>query len=450
MEEKKTLSIEAVAEANDFATTPIPVEKRRSTFSVSVVLIGLCISMGGLYTGASLAGSLSLSQTIWAALLGNVILTIYGGLLGIIGVREGLSINILVRHSFGRMGSYIISAIIAITLLGWYGWQCRFFGETIFAMFPGGGFMTQPDVAGIWGGILMMITAYMGYKGLSILSSFAAPLIFILAVVAIGVATGHAGGWKELVLLSESTAGGSVSFASAVVSVVGAFAVGGVIQPDCTRYCKTPKTSVVATIVGFIGAHTVVILSGYVVSVVSGYGDLATSLLSILGGYSLVILIFAQWTTNDNNLYSSSLGITNIFPRFKKKHVVLVIGPIATIGGALGAASSGGFVTFLIVLGTVIPPVAGVVIADYFILHKSKYQFGTGTRYGFLSIPAIIAWIAGGAVGFTVSWGITSINALVVSAVVYLIVNSFFKKDPNKKFIFGFCVENEYGETNKI
>jgi cytosine permease len=441
-----TISVEKMAAANDFATVRIPLDKRRSTFSVSMVIVGLIIAMSALYTGAALVGSLTLSQAIAAVLIGNIILTVYGGLLGIIGAREGLPVGILVRHSFGRWGSNIISGIIAITLLGWFAWQCGFFGQTISAMFPGGGIITQPVTAGIWGGILMMTTAYIGYKGLAALSTFAAPLIFLLAVVGIIIVAVKTAGFVEMpIMIAEDS---TITFSSAIVMVVGAFAVGGVIQPDCTRYCKNGTTSFVATVMGFVIAHSVVILAGFLICAGTGITDLPKAMLSIMMVPSLLILIFAQWTTNDNNLYSSSLGITNIFPKLKKKQVTLAGGIVATILGAFGVANF--FTSWLTILGTAIPPVAGILIADYFLFHKSKYEFGEGTRYGYISIPAIVAWIAGIIIGFTVHWGIACINSLVISMVIYAILMNLYKTNPDKKYLGGFCVENEYGETKKI
>jgi cytosine permease len=441
-----TTSVEKMAEANDFATVRIPLDKRRSTFSVSVVIVGLIIAMSALYTGAALVGSLTLSQAVVAVLIGNIILTVYGGLLGIIGAREGLPVGILVRHSFGRWGSNIISGIIAITLLGWFGWQCGFFGQTINAMFPGGGVITQPIVAGIWGGILMMTTAYIGYKGLAALSAFAAPLIFLIAVLGIIIVAVKTNRFVELpVMITE---GSTITFSSAIVMVVGAFAVGGVIQPDCTRYCKNGVTSFVATVIGFVIAHSVVILAGFLICAGTGITDLPKAMLSIMMVPSLLMLIFAQWTTNDNNLYSSSLGITNIFPNLKKKRVTLVGGIIATILGAFGVANY--FTSWLTILGTAVPPVAGILIADYFFFHKQKYEFGEGTRYGYISIPAIAAWIAGIIIGFTVHWGIACINSLVISMVIYVILMNLYKTNPDKKYLGGFCIENEYGETKRI
>ena len=63
-----------------------------------------------------------------------------------------------------------------------------FFGSTMAALFPGGGFITSQYVAAFWGGILMMLTAYFGYKGLNYLSYVAVPAIAILSLVAVVLA----------------------------------------------------------------------------------------------------------------------------------------------------------------------------------------------------------------------------------------------------------------------
>lgn len=54
------------------------------------------------------------------------------------------------------------------------------------------------------------------------------------------------------------------------------------------------------------------------------------------------------------------------------------------------------FLTFLGYLGTAIPPVAGIVIVDYFIIRKGEYHYGEGVKHHFCNVLALIAWIAGG------------------------------------------------------
>ena len=191
----------------------------------------------------------------------------------------------------------------------------------------------------------------------------------------------------------------------------------------------------------------IVILAGYVICVSCANSDIAAAMLQILGIWSLLILIFAQWTTNDNNLYSSSLAVCALFPNLKKKKVVIIIGFIAIAVGATGIVNH--FVTFLNILGILVPPVGGIIIADYFVCKKMSYQFGQGTKYGFLSITAVITWIISCIIGYFVSFGVACINSMVIAFVTYLVLEMLFKNSPNKKYIGGFYEEDDYGMTTK-
>ena len=139
---------------NDYATIPVPLDQRRSSFSLAMVLVGSIICLSSIYVGASFVGQLSLSEVVTACLVGNAVLSVLGGLLSYIGTKTGVGIAMLMRQSFGVLGNYIIAVLTAIVELGWFGYQCGFFGSTIHAMFPNAGFITEPVVAGIWGGLL--------------------------------------------------------------------------------------------------------------------------------------------------------------------------------------------------------------------------------------------------------------------------------------------------------
>lgn len=443
------ISVEEYGKKNDYATVRVPAGAKMSTYSVTTVIIGLIIALSALYTGAAFTSGLNLQEAILSNFLGNLILCVYAGFMGVIGAREGMSVTMLARHSFGRAGSGLISLIVAISLSGWYGYQCGFFGSTIHAMFPQAGIITDPTVAGVWGGILMMTTAYFGSKGLEKLSVFAAPLIFVMAVIGAGIAIYNLGGWSELSMASERVAqasDGSMTFSAAVVAVVGAFATGGIIQPDVTRFSKTAKQSLAAAVVGFIIVQFAVILSGYIICVSCENPDIAAALLQVLGVWSLIILIFAQWTTNDNNLYSTSLALCALIPKLNKKKCVVVVGLIAVAIGASGIINY--FLTFLNILGIMVPPVGGIIIADYFVLKKGKYQFGAGQKYGFLSLPAIISWVISCICGFVISFGIACINSMVIAFVLYLILEAAFGKS-EKKYVGGFYEEDDYGMVRK-
>lgn len=167
-------------------------------------------------------------------------------------------------------------------------------------------------------------------------------------------------------------------------------------------------------------ANTFIIMAGYLTTLSTGIADLPKAMLQLgLGIPALLVLVLAQWTTNDNNLYTASLGLSNILP-IKRNTIVLGIGVLGSIVGGLGIANY--FVNWLNVLGIGVPPMAGVIIADYYLIRNqdySKIKLGSLPK---VNNAAIISWVVGIIVGFTVKWGIASINSLVVTMVVYFIL----------------------------
>jgi len=406
--------------SNDYATERVPLSERKSVLNVAIVAAGFAICMSGLFTGAAMAAGLNMTQAIIAALIGNAILSIYGGAIGAAGAREGLSSSRIAIYSFGKQGFKIVSLVLALTMGGWFSVQCGFFGRTINAMFPNGGFITNPYVAGCWGGILMLLSAYFGYKGLSVLSNIAVPLIFLTATAGTVAAINSAGGWAGILSIVPT---GSVTLSAGVVLVVGSFAAGAAAQADITRYSEDAKGAWLATAFGYMIANTFIILAGYLSALATGTGDLPKAMLQLgLGIPALIVLIAAQWTTNDNNLYTTSLGLSNII-NVKKSKITLTVGILGSILGGLGIADY--FVSWLNILGIGVPPMAGVIMADYYFIRKQSYRIKEDQLPDW-NISAIIAWVIGCIVGFTVKAGIASINSLVISIIAYLILMKIY------------------------
>ena len=308
MPKEKTQGNVTVQSQNDNATQRVPENEKKGFCSIAFVAAGYCICMSGLYTGAAMGFGMNFKEAILAVIVGNVILSVYGGLIGAAGAREGVSTSMLARHTFGREGSKVIGILLAAVMAGWYAVQVGFFGSTMSALFPNGGIITSQYVAAFWGGILMMVTAYMGYKGLNILSYIAVPSIAILSVVGVCVAVKGSGGWNAIMNLVPPK---PMTISASIVAIVGSFAGGAAAQSDITRYAKDAKTSWLGTVFGYLIANTFVILAGYLITAATGESDPPVAFLAMgLGVAALLILILAQWTTNDNTSKEEQKQIT--------------------------------------------------------------------------------------------------------------------------------------------
>jgi len=120
----------------------------------------------------------------------------------------------------------------------------------------------------------------------------------------------------------------------------------------------------------------------------------------------------------------------------------LISGSIATLVGVAGLADY--FVLWLIILGVTIPPMAGIIIANYYVLKKGKYQSGPGTKYVGIHWPALISWILSSVIGYYVKWGVASLNSLVMGFVLYIVIVYLFK-NIDVKISSGVSVEDEDG-----
>ncbi len=420
----------------DYAVSVIPRDKRRSLLSLTLVWTATVITVSGLVVGSFLVAGMSLQGAFTAVILGNILLTVIGGIIGTMGARQGVGSAMLARHTFGRQGAKIIAICVAIVMLGWFSFQIDVFGKTLNAMFPNGGFIFSPQVAAIWGGVLMTLTAYMGYRGLSMLSTVAVPVLVVLALVGVMTVIGKDGGFG---VIASYVPEGTMAMAVAIDIVAGAVIAGACVQADIMRYAKSDKDVWISTAIGFMIANAFMMMVGYMLSVSSGTWDLPAAMVGLgLGIPALLVLVLAQWTTNDSNLYWSSLSFANIV-NVEKRKIVLVCGALGILATLLGIADN--FVSFLLVLGKTIPPIAGIFVADYFFVSKGQYIYGKGTKYSQWQVSALIAWVVAIVVGFKVTWGVSVINALVVSFVVYFVL----AKVLNQKISVGEYEEQDNG-----
>src|SRR5699024_9562022 len=79
------------------------------------------------------------------------------------------------------------------------------------------------------------------------------------------------------------------------------------------------------------------------------------------------------------------------------------------------------FVGFLNILGSTLPPIGAIILADFFILNRAHYKPFKKMIFKNINLIAIVAWIFGIAADALVP-GIPPINALIDSAIVHVAV----------------------------
>ena len=389
---------------------------RQGFFAVLVIMVGFTFFSPSMSAGGNLGIGLNMATFFIAMALGNAFLGIYTGILAYIGQSTGLTLDLLARYSFGEKGSYLSSALISFTQIGWFG-----VGVAMFALPVASLFNLNPIMLILITGIIMTATAYFGIKALAILGSIAVPLIAVLGIYSVNFGINEVNGFANV--FSE-TPSAPITMAVALSIVIGSFISGGTATPNFTRFSKTPKIAVWATVIAFFIGNSIMFIFGAVGGAVTGNADIFDILISQgLMIPAILVLGLNIWTTNNNALYTAGLGLANIF-NIQMKPMVLVGGGIGTIA-AIWLYNN--FVAYLSLLGGMIPPVGVVIIIHYF-MNKKDYK-DEKFKMKVVNIGAILAVVTGALAGIFVKWGIPPVNSLVLSAIVYFIYELATKKE---------------------
>ena len=414
----KTQSEAAVTDI-DYAASAVPKEGRRGIVTMFMIMLGFTFFSASMWVGQELADGLDFYGFVGALLAGGAILGIYTGLLGYVGAKTGLSMDLLAQRSFGTKGSYISSAMISFTQIGWFGVGIAMFAIPIADQLLGGS-KTAEIVLVIVAGVCMTASAYFGIKSLTIISYIAVPLVAILGTVAMVMAINQGEG---TIIDQFAVNSGSLSIIGGAGLVMGSFVSGGTATPNFTRFAKSGKVGAVTTVVAFFIGNSLMFCFGAVSYIFVGGNDIFDVMLRLNLFYIAVLVLGLNiWTTNDNALYSAGLGLANIFHQKKK--------PMVLISGIIGTAASvwlyWNFCSWLNILNCTLPPVGIILVLGYF-MHKEEYEEGVkNTKV--VDWFAVAGVILGAVVANVVKWGIASINGMAVAAVCYIIGQMVNKK----------------------
>ena len=406
----------------DFTSGPVSRSGRKSTLSMFMIMLGFTFFSASMWVGQQLAAGLDFSGFIWAIILGGLILAAYTGALGYIGAESGLSLDMLARRSFGTKGSYLPSAMISFTQIGWFGVGLAMFAIPVAKELMG--LDVTPDhmpwqgyILVLIAGILMTASAFYGIKSLTIISYIAVPAVAVLGTVAmvLAVKNGDHGLVEQFSLGTKNL--GVIAGAGLVV---GSFVSGGTATPNFTRFAKSAKAGLITTVIAFFLGNSLMFLFGAVSSIYAGGNDIFEVMLNLNLFYLAVLVLGLNiWTTNDNALYTGGLGLSNIFG-LSKKTMVLISGLIGTVAAVWLYWN---FCGWLNVLNCTLPPVGIILIISYFSNKKEYLDGSEPTRV--VNWWAVAGVVLGAVVANLVHWGFPAINGMAVAALCYLVGRLF-------------------------
>ncbi len=398
--------------SEDYPLSPVPEAARRSLISLAPILVGFTLYSGTLFAGGLVGPSFQFwPNLVGLIVIGNLILGLYAALLGYIAGKTGLSTVLMARFSFGNVGSRWVDFILGFTQIGWYAWGSALMAQLL---------NTLAGVPASWNWLIILFftyafcsTAYFGYKAMDWLSRLAVPAMVVLMAMSLSVASRDVGGFEGL---QQAAIADPLPLGAAITIIVGTFVSGGTQATNWSRFAKTGKMGFIATLIAFFLGNGFLIFSGAFCAKVYGEPDIVQVMAQqglLVGG--LVLFFLNMWTTQDNTIYAFSIAGSNMFRSSRRTLFVLGGATIALLMAWGGIYEM--LVQYLILLGTFIPPIGGIVMADYWIYRRGQFPALDDPQPAF-NWAGVIAYLTGQA-----DWGIVPINGVVSALVLYVVLS---------------------------
>ena len=345
----------------DYPVTPVPPHARRNLLSLIVVLVGFTVFTPTMLAGATVGPAFPFWTLLAVVLAGSAILGGYVATMGYVGAKTGLTTVVMARRSFGARGSKLASLLLGGTQIGWYGVVVGTIGD-LTAQAAGWDSFPPRAAVMVVTSALMCATALYGYRGMYWASLVATPLVLVLAVWVAMRSVGDAGGLDALAVIEPVA---SMSVATAITTVVGTFASGGTQAPNWTRFARSGRHAVIACLLAFLVGNGAMVVFGAIGALTTGEADFVLVLFNLgLIGWGVFLLFGNLWTSNADTAYAFGVAGAELLDRPSKAPFVIAGSIIGTVLALTGVQNN--LVTYLGLLGTFIPPLGGVIIADYF------------------------------------------------------------------------------------
>lgn len=402
----------------NFETTTlsvVPENERKSWLDVAFIQAGVYICVPSLMLGGLLVDGMGMTNAIIAGTVGYLLSGLIMSFIGVIGADLGRPTAVIAQSSFGKTGArLLVSSLFAISQFGWFAVQNVVCAEAFSVMIESMFHISVPVVisTAIWG-IIMLSTAVKGIDGLKWLNTICVPLLFIVFVIGMIMALNKFGTGN----MGAAAAGEPMSMVNGIFLTLSFLSCGMTVAPDVTRYQKSRGGVYASSFIGLCPAGIILLIVGAVLTKVTGEFDISLVLLQAgIPSLGLIVLILATWTTNTNNAYCAGISAIMLFnlKDDKRATTTAICGVIGTILAMLGFDQV--MDSFINLLGVLFFPVAGIMIADYWIIRKGKAS--NWKLVNSFNIAGTASWIIGCLITYFSPFGL--LLGFLASGILYL------------------------------
>lgn len=411
---------------------PIPQEKRKwGTWNYAALWISMSLCIPTYMLASSLiGGGMNWWQAILTIFLGNTIVLIPMILNGHAGVKYGIPFPVFARASFGTKGANIPAILRAIVACGWFGIQTWIGGAAVYyilrawnpslpeidssSLFP----QAVPMICFLLFWLLNMFIVYLGVESIKKLLVFKAIFLPVAALALLFWAISAANGLGPILEQPSKLSGPAFwdYFFPALTGMVGFWATLSLNIPDFTRYAKSQKAQIRGQAIGLPPSMTLFAFIGVVVTSATAivYGNTIWDPVALAGRFEnkmmvtfamLAVAISTLATNIAANIVSPANDFSNLSPtkiNFRTGGYITGVIGVLIFPWKLIADPTGYIFTWLIAYSSLLGPVGGILIADYYFIRKQQLNvddlYRHDGQYGFkngFNSKAIIALLLG-------------------------------------------------------
>ena len=391
---------------------PVPVARRNwTTYNYAALWISMahCIPTYMLSSGLISAG-MNWWQALITILLGNTIVLIPILLNSHPGTKYGIPFPIFARAAYGTLGSNVPALMRALVACGWFGIQAWIGGEALNVFFkaiiPGWDTLLGGPVGGhtptAWLSFLLFwgLNIYIIYRGMDLLrkvENWAAPFVLIMTALLLAWALWRANGLGHLLNQQgkfHTFAEFWPIFIPSLTGMIGFWATLSLNMPDFTRFGKSQRDQVVGQVVALPSTMTVFAAMGVMITsaAIVIYPHMRPEELwdpmKLVGQFesvpviaiSMFTVVVATLAVNiAANVVSPANDFANAFPKwisFRTGGLITGIIGIIMQPWRLLADPSGYIFAWLVGYSGGLGSIAGVLIADYWLVHQKRLRLG--------------------------------------------------------------------------
>lgn len=419
---------------NNFDDSPlirVPANKRLPLLSVAMVHLGMLTTFDQLVLGCELGSRMALIDAFTAILLASLVSGVLTFAIGYAGMREGLSATMLSRWcGFGRHGSVLTGLLVALSLLGWFSVQNAIFARSLSYALDGK--LSVSQAAMLSGSLVTLLTAC-GFRALRLTASLAIPLFIALTGWLIWHALRAQAG-SDMVASPETA---TLTLGGAITLLTGGTVLISLMTPDLTRFSRSGKDVLAITLLTILLGECAINGAAILIARALHSSNILLIITQATSVFGLFAVAFSMLHLSNLNLYCSTLSMASASngissDRGRYSLVALLLGFSGTLCSQLGIADR--FIDLLALLGTIFPPMLGVMVVDYFLLQTHWRTLAQSRGSNTLPAdpascgwPALLACAAGSLTALLTETGIPVVNSLLIACLIYPLLTLFWR-----------------------